>query len=81
MIRGEVVRLFPTPEQEKMFRECIGYARFSYNYCKSYDDNYVKTHNTRLSIYDLPKLIVELKNSGDYDWMKKTTIGCCKTSS
>ena len=71
MIRGEVVRLFPTPEQEKLFRECIGYARFSYNYCKSYDDNYVKTHNTRLSIYDLPKLIVQLKHSGNYDWMNK----------
>ena len=71
MIRGEIVRLFPTPEQEKIFRECIGYARFSYNYCKSYDDNYVKTHNTRLSIYDLPKLLRQLKHSGNYDWMKK----------
>ena len=78
MIRGEVVRLFPTPEQEKLFRECIGYARFSYNYCKSYDDNYVKTHNTRLSIYDLPKLIVELKNSGDYDWMKNLPAAVAK---
>lgn len=78
MIRGEVVRLFPTPEQEKVFRECIGYARFSYNYCKSYDDNYVKKHNTRLSIYDLPKLIVELKNSGDYDWMKKLPSAVAK---
>lgn len=71
MIRREVVRLFPTPEQEKMFRECIGYARFSYNYCKSYDDNYVKTHNTRLSAFDLAKVLVKLKHSGDYDWMKK----------
>lgn len=71
MIRGEVVRLFPTPEQEKMFRECIGYARFSYNYCKDYDDNYVKTHNTRLTRFELPKLLRELKHSGNYDWMKK----------
>ena len=78
MIRGGVVRLFPTPEQEKMFRKCIGYARFSYNYCKEYDDNYVKTHNTRLSIYDLPKLIVELKNSGDYDWMKELPAAVAK---
>ena len=71
MIRGEVVRLFPTPEQEKLFRECIGYARFSYNFCKSYDDEYVKTHHTRLSRYDLPKLLRQLKHSGDYDWMKR----------
>lgn len=78
MIRGEVVRLFPTPEQEKLFRECIGYARFSYNYCKSYDDNYVKTHNTRLSIFDLPKLIVQLKHSGNYDWMKKLPADIAK---
>lgn len=78
MIRGEVVRLFPTPEQEKMFRMCIGYARFSYNECKRYDDNYVKEHNTRLSKYDLPKLIVELKNSGDYDWMKELPAAVAK---
>lgn len=71
MIRGEVVRLFPTPEQEKMFRMCIGYARFSYNYCKSYDDEYVKTHKTRLSRYELGNLLVTLKHSGDYDWMKE----------
>ena len=78
MIRGEIVRLFPTPEQEKIFRECIGYARFSYNYCKSYDDNYVKTHNTRLSIYDLPKLLRQLKHSGNYDWMKKLPADIAK---
>lgn len=78
MIRGEVVRLFPTLEQEKMFRECIGYARFSYNYCKNYDDNYVKTYNTRLSIYDLPKLLRELKHSGDYDWMKNLPADIAK---
>lgn len=70
MIRGKVVRLFPTSEQEKLFRMCIGYARFCYNYCKSYDDNYVKTHNTRLGKYALAKMLRELKHSGDYDWMK-----------
>lgn len=71
MIRGEVVRLFPTPEQEKMFRKCIGYARFSYNECKRYDDNYVKMHNTRLSAFDLAKMLRQLKNSSDYNWMKE----------
>lgn len=70
MIRGEVVRLFPTPEQEKMFRMCIGYARFSYNYCKEYDDEYVKTHNTRLSTFDLAKVLVKLKYTKGYEWMQ-----------
>ena len=70
MIRGEVVRLFPTPEQEKMFRECIGYARFSYNYCKSYDDEYVKTNSTRLSAFDLAKVLVKLKYTEGYEWMQ-----------
>ena len=71
MIRGEVVRLFPTPEQEKMFRMCIGYARFSYNYCKEYDDNYVKTNNTRLSAFDLAKVLVKLKYTEGYEWMQR----------
>lgn len=78
MIRGEVVRLFPTPEQEKMFRMCIGYARFSYNECKRYDDNYVKEHNTRLSKYDLAKMLRKLKHSGDYDWMKELPADIAK---
>lgn len=78
MIRGEVVRLFPTPEQEKMFRMCIGYARFSYNECKRYDDNYVKTHNTRLSKYDLAKMLRNIKHSGDYDWMKELPADIAK---
>ena len=81
MIRGEVVRLFPTPEQEKMFRKCLGFARFSYNYCKSYDDEYVKTHKTRLSRYDLAKLLVRLKYSGDYDWMKELPCDIAKQAS
>lgn len=78
MIRGEVVRLFPTPEQEKMFRKCLGFARFSYNYCKSYDDEYVKTNKTRLSRYDLAKLLVRLKHSGDFDWMKELPCDIAK---
>ena len=78
MIRGEVVRLFPTPEQEKMFRMCIGYARFSYNYCKEYDDNYDKTHNTRLSKYDLAKMLRNIKHSGNYDWMKELPADIAK---
>ena len=78
MIRGEVVRLFPTPEQEKMFRRCIGYARFSYNECKRYDDNYVKEHNTRLSKYDLAKMLRNIKHSVDYDWMKELPADIAK---
>ena len=78
MIRGEVVRLFPTPEQEKLFKESIGYARFCYNYCKSYDDQYVKTHNTRLGKYDLAKMLRGLKHSGDYDWMKNLSADIAK---
>lgn len=78
MIRGKVVRLFPTPEQDKMFRECIGYARFSYNYCKTYDDNYVKIHKTRLGKYDLAKMLRQIKHSGDYDWMKNLPADIAK---
>lgn len=70
MIRGEKVRLFPTPEQERMFRQCLGFARFSYNECKRYDDEYVKTHNTRLSAFDLAKILVKLKYTEGYEWMQ-----------
>ena len=71
MLRGQTVILYPTEKQEKMFRKCLGLARFSYNYVKSMDDNRVKEGLIRLSYNEMAKELVKLKKTEGYEWMKE----------
>jgi len=71
MLKGQTVILYPTEEQEKMFRKCLGLARFSYNYVKSMDDNRVKEGLIRLSYNEMAKELVKLKKTEGYEWMKE----------
>ena len=71
MLRGQTVLLYPTEEQEKMFRKCLGLARFSYNYVKSMDDNRVKEGLIRLTYNEMAKELVKLKKTEGYEWMKE----------
>ena len=71
MLRGQTVLLYPTEEQEKMFRKCLGLARFSYNYLKTIDDDRVKNGEKRLTNNEMQKKLVELKQTEGYEWMKE----------
>ena len=71
MLRGQTVILYPTEEQEKMFRKCLGLARFSYNYLKTIDDDRVKNGEKRLTNNEMQKKLVELKQTEGYEWMKE----------
>ena len=71
MLRGQTVLLYPTEEQEKMFRKCLGLARFSYNYLKTMDDDRVKQGLIRLTYKEMAKELVQLKQTEGYEWMKE----------
>ena len=71
MLRGHTVLLYPTEEQEKMFRKCLGLARFSYNYLKAIDDERVKKGLIRLTYKEMAKELVQLKQTEGYEWMKE----------
>ena len=71
MLRGQTVLLYPTEEQEKMFRKCLGLARFSYNYLKTMDDDRVKQGLIRLTYKEMAKELVQLKQTVGYEWMKE----------
>lgn len=71
MLRGQTVLLYPTEEQEKMFRKCLGLARFSYNYLKTIDDDRVKNGKKRLNQNEMKKKLVKLKKTEGYEWMKE----------
>ena len=70
MFRGKTVRLFPTKEQEIIFRGCVGLARFAYNYVKALDDQRVEQNEIRLTGFDLAKELVKLKKQPGYEWMR-----------
>ncbi|WP_367888011.1 RNA-guided endonuclease InsQ/TnpB family protein [Bacillus wiedmannii] len=70
MILAKKVRLIPTPEQEKVFRNHAGAARFAYNYCKRMSDRYYKLFGKSVSQLDLQKRFTKIKKRKKYEWLK-----------
>lgn len=69
MMAGEKIRLFPTPEQKKLFLEFCGAARFAYNVCLDYTEKVYKESGHHCSVQELVVYIQSLKYSGSYDWL------------
>lgn len=77
MLLGKKIRLLPTPEQEKLFWQSAGTARWAWNYFlgerkrvyKEYLDNN-KTGPKNISSGDVRKQITQLKKTEEYSWLK-----------
>lgn len=81
MIKGEKVFLFPTKEQEKLFYKCCGFARFIFNACKTYSEEYYKKTNSTISVNELNKHFVKLKNEDkNFEWQKELPCDVLKQS-
>lgn len=80
MIKGYKIRIYPTPEQEVLFRKSAGVARWSYNYLisereriyKEYLDN-DKQGEKSISEGNIRKRITILKKT-THTWLKE--VGC-----
>ncbi|MGE0979050.1 RNA-guided endonuclease InsQ/TnpB family protein [Bacillus cereus] len=70
MILAKKVRLIPTPEQEQVFRNHAGAARFAYNYCKRMSDRYYKLFGKSVSQLALQKRFTKIKKRKRYEWLK-----------
>lgn len=68
MILSKKVRLYPTKEQEKKFREFSGTSRYVYNYCLSKKEEYYKK-GVNLSSKDLRHFIVCQRDKNT--WLKE----------
>ena len=66
MILGTRIRLYPTEEQEKQFRQFGGAARYAYNFGLSKKEEYYKNGVT-LNAKDLRHLLVEQRE--DNPWL------------
>lgn len=73
MIKSRIIRLFPTKEQEELLWKHIGCSRYIYNYMLAYQiDNY-KNGEKYLSAYDMHRLLTQIKNDGEHEWLKKVS--------
>ncbi len=78
---GNVVRLEPSIEQESLFRQFGGTARFAWNECKSFYDTMYKTNGKYATVQELIEHIQDLKhNNPDYAWLKTVPEAITKQS-
>lgn len=71
MIATVKLCLKPTKEQEELFRQFGGTARWVYNQSLDFWNKYYKDYNKSPSLQDLLENIRDLKYSGEYNWLLK----------
>ena len=69
MIKGFVIRIYPTTEQKKKFFAHIGCSRYIWNYMLELQNNRYSKGLKHLSAYDMMNLLTPLKNDGEHDWL------------
>ena len=69
MIRTLKIRLLPTPEQEQVFWNHIGAARFIYNYMLAEQIRRREAGEKHMSAFDMSKLLTQLKKQEEFLWL------------
>lgn len=69
MLRGKKIRLYPTPEQEKIFWDSVHAARWAYNYHLGRNEENYKNGEKHISGYSIMKEITQLKKTEEYNWL------------
>lgn len=69
MYRGYKIRLYPTPEQEKLMWKHIHACRFMWNYLLELTEKEHSLGHKHLSGYDMMKHVTQLKQSSEYSWL------------
>lgn len=73
MIKGFKIRIFPTPEQENHIQQHIDCCRATWNMLLGYNINYFTDCKKSLYLYDLSKILTQMKHTEDYKWMNKVS--------
>lgn len=71
MIRTLKIRLLPTEEQEQMFWNHIGAARFIYNHMLAEQKRRYNLGEKHMSAFDMNKAITALKQREGMEWMRE----------
>ena len=78
MLIAKKVRLLPTPEQESLFWQSAGTARWAYNYGISRIQEARETSNEILFVSDIRKEVTKLKKTEEYAWLKNVSANVPK---
>ena len=70
MLKAIKIRLYPDKAQEQEMNKLLGSCRFVYNYCLGQKINAYKLDKASLSMGDLNKKVIVLKNTEEYLWLK-----------
>lgn len=70
MIRTLKIRLLPTEEQEQMFWNHIGAARFIYNYMLAEQKRRYDLGEKHMSAFDMNMALTQLKKQSEFAWLK-----------
>lgn len=70
MIRTLKIRLLPTEEQEQMFWNHIGAARFIYNHMLAEQKRRYEAGEKHMSAFDMNKALTPLKKQSELAWLK-----------
>ena len=70
MLKAIKIRLYPNLEQQTEMNKLLGSCRFVYNYCLETKINSYKNDGKSLSMSDLNKEVIKLKNTDEYSWLK-----------
>lgn len=80
MLVSKKVCLRPTPEQEQLFWQSAGAARWSYNYGLGKMKDHKQQTDEWLMVGDIRKEMTQLKRTPEYAWMKTVSANVVKQS-
>ena len=72
------IRLYPTKEQEILFRKFIGAERYIYNWGLSLNNELYKTKKKKYSTNDLGKMLTQYKK--ECLWLNEISVATLKNS-
>ncbi|SHH39493.1 helix-turn-helix domain-containing protein, partial [Tepidibacter thalassicus] len=78
MIRGLIIRLYPTKQQEVLMYKHIGSMRFVYNWALAKQIENYKKYGKRLSVTELGKELTKLKKTEEYKWLYEVSNATLK---
>ena len=75
MLRGYKIRIYPTKEQEELIWKHIHACRFMWNYMIGVQQERYKAGEKHLSVFDMHKLITQVKRKDEYVWLREVSNG------
>lgn len=73
MIKGFMIRLYPTKEEEQSAWKRVGACRYIWNYMLDYQRERYEAGEKHLSAFDMMSLLPSLKKDGEHEWLNEVS--------